>query len=455
MEGGTRWSKEIEKAIKGSQYVVVVLSPDSVESTWVEEEILFARNLRKKIVPLLFRPCEIPLGFHTLNFINVQNNKYQQNYKEILRALGINYLEREAAEQARLKAEEEEQQRIAKEKADRQASEKAAREKAEKEAAEKAEEKERQRIAKEKADREAAEKKAAEQARLKAKEEEQKRIAKEKADRQAAERADREKAEKEAAEKARLKAEKATQDRIDRKIKRQKLLKKTIFGISNIMPGLRLRTQANLRLLITVGITSLIVIVSLLLRSNKSLLLNQAPTSSIVLTQLHLNAEGTLTSMPLSTLTSTATVVFTPTDVVTLTEIVTQYPTITLTPLLPPTSTPTSPPFSLQRDGLGGSEYSLFVLNPPCGMGCQIRWLVWKGAWIDGKQPLGADPNSFDFDGGPDYDSGWKIVSSSSMIFNLDTRCASCAQASPYIVKVEVCTDQTRSDCENLSTMLP
>ena len=46
LEGGERWRIEIEKAIQESQYVIVVLSPNSVASTWVEEEILFARNLK-------------------------------------------------------------------------------------------------------------------------------------------------------------------------------------------------------------------------------------------------------------------------------------------------------------------------------------------------------------------------------------------------------------------------
>jgi formylglycine-generating enzyme required for sulfatase activity len=97
LEGGSHWRKEIEKAIKASQYVVVVLSPDAVTSTWVEEEILYAKHLGKRIIPLLFRTCEIPFGLHTLNFIDVRGGKYQQNHKEILRALDVNRGERQSA----------------------------------------------------------------------------------------------------------------------------------------------------------------------------------------------------------------------------------------------------------------------------------------------------------------------------------------------------------------------
>ncbi len=48
LEGGSRWSKEIEKAIRTSQYVIVIVSPDSMASKWVEEEFLLAGELEKK-----------------------------------------------------------------------------------------------------------------------------------------------------------------------------------------------------------------------------------------------------------------------------------------------------------------------------------------------------------------------------------------------------------------------
>ncbi len=43
--GGSRWRIEIENAIRSSQFVIVVLSPDSIASEWVEREFLFASNL--------------------------------------------------------------------------------------------------------------------------------------------------------------------------------------------------------------------------------------------------------------------------------------------------------------------------------------------------------------------------------------------------------------------------
>ena len=87
LDGGSRWRNSIEKAIRESQYVVIVLSPDSVSSEWVEREYLFASNLGRKIVPVLLRPCELPLYYLNIHYIDFQDGKYKQNYPLLLRVL--------------------------------------------------------------------------------------------------------------------------------------------------------------------------------------------------------------------------------------------------------------------------------------------------------------------------------------------------------------------------------
>ena len=87
--GGDRWRSEIENALRNSQYVLVVLSPDSINSEWVEREFLFSSNLKRKIIPLMYRPCELPLNYVNLNFINVQGDNYTRNFNMLLKALGV------------------------------------------------------------------------------------------------------------------------------------------------------------------------------------------------------------------------------------------------------------------------------------------------------------------------------------------------------------------------------
>ena len=89
ISGGSRWRSEIENAIRNSQYIIVVLSPDSVASEWVEREFLFSSNLKRKIIPLMYRSCELPLNYLDLNYIDVQGENYKRKFADILRALAV------------------------------------------------------------------------------------------------------------------------------------------------------------------------------------------------------------------------------------------------------------------------------------------------------------------------------------------------------------------------------
>ena len=89
LEGGSRWSREIEKAIHACDHVIMVVSPDSIQSKWVEEEFLLAGELKKNILPLHYRQSSIPFGYRSLHFIDIQKSKYSENFHLILRALGV------------------------------------------------------------------------------------------------------------------------------------------------------------------------------------------------------------------------------------------------------------------------------------------------------------------------------------------------------------------------------
>jgi formylglycine-generating enzyme required for sulfatase activity len=58
---GERWWRTIVQAIEGCTAVVVVMSPEAAESTWVEREILLAQQEGKAILPLLLRGKGLPI----------------------------------------------------------------------------------------------------------------------------------------------------------------------------------------------------------------------------------------------------------------------------------------------------------------------------------------------------------------------------------------------------------
>ena len=88
LRGGDDWIKVIPAAIESSQFILVVLSPNSVQSEWVQKEYTQALNLRKKIIPIMFEATGVPFALNTLNFLNFSAGKYEENYKNLLSALG-------------------------------------------------------------------------------------------------------------------------------------------------------------------------------------------------------------------------------------------------------------------------------------------------------------------------------------------------------------------------------
>lgn len=89
LEPGTRWRQEIQKAIQESQFFLVVLSPNSIVSDWVEREFLFASDQDKKIIPLLYQPCTLPMWSLNLHFIDMQGKNYSLHYQDLLKVMGV------------------------------------------------------------------------------------------------------------------------------------------------------------------------------------------------------------------------------------------------------------------------------------------------------------------------------------------------------------------------------
>ena len=88
LRGGDDWPRVIPKAIESSQYVVVVLSPNSIVSDWVEKEYTQALSLRKKIIPIMLERSEIPFSLNTINYVDFTSNDYPASFNNLLTALG-------------------------------------------------------------------------------------------------------------------------------------------------------------------------------------------------------------------------------------------------------------------------------------------------------------------------------------------------------------------------------
>jgi formylglycine-generating enzyme required for sulfatase activity len=89
LEGGTRWGIEIQSAIENSQFFLAVLSPNSLNSKWVQREFLFAESCNLKVIPLQYLPCRLPMWLLDLQLIDLQGKNYTPNFERLLKALGV------------------------------------------------------------------------------------------------------------------------------------------------------------------------------------------------------------------------------------------------------------------------------------------------------------------------------------------------------------------------------
>lgn len=94
--GAQEWHDEIGAALQRCNWFVVILSPNSMKSTWVKNELLFALNhhqYKNKIVPILHKNCKYEKLSWTLS--NFQIVDFRQSdadgYRELLRVWGLGF----------------------------------------------------------------------------------------------------------------------------------------------------------------------------------------------------------------------------------------------------------------------------------------------------------------------------------------------------------------------------
>jgi len=66
---------------------VVLLSPISISSEWVTKEYSYAIRLRKKVIPAMIKPCDVPFALNTINYVDFVNEKYNVALNKLLLAL--------------------------------------------------------------------------------------------------------------------------------------------------------------------------------------------------------------------------------------------------------------------------------------------------------------------------------------------------------------------------------
>ncbi len=94
LHGGMSWWNTIKQELRTRDTFIVILSPDAIESKWVNDEVDIAWYLHntegKRIIPVLYRSCDISLDLNTLQIISfLELEAYATAFNQLLQALGI------------------------------------------------------------------------------------------------------------------------------------------------------------------------------------------------------------------------------------------------------------------------------------------------------------------------------------------------------------------------------
>src|SRR5215472_7816475 len=91
IEPGERWARAVQAALNAASRVLVILSPASVNSTNVEDEIAFALEKRKKVIPVLYQDCEVPFQLLPFQYVDFRAD-YARGLGRLLKTLAAQSL---------------------------------------------------------------------------------------------------------------------------------------------------------------------------------------------------------------------------------------------------------------------------------------------------------------------------------------------------------------------------
>lgn len=92
--GSQRWHDEIGRALARCDWLLIVLTPDSVESTWVGHEVRYALSMPRydgRIIPVLRKECDLERLSWTLKAIQWVDFRrdFDQGCRDLARVFGI------------------------------------------------------------------------------------------------------------------------------------------------------------------------------------------------------------------------------------------------------------------------------------------------------------------------------------------------------------------------------
>lgn len=87
IEPGTHWDNSIENALNAAPTMLFIMSPDSVVSHNVMDEVSYALEGGKRVIPVLHKTCNVPFRLRRVQFLDFTRD-YNIAFSHLLEAIG-------------------------------------------------------------------------------------------------------------------------------------------------------------------------------------------------------------------------------------------------------------------------------------------------------------------------------------------------------------------------------
>ena len=91
IQAGQKWRDQIAEGIRNCKAFILVLSPDSAASQYVQMEINLALEANKQIIPVVYRVVKLTGALdelvHETQSINLQRGSYADNFDKLVGGL--------------------------------------------------------------------------------------------------------------------------------------------------------------------------------------------------------------------------------------------------------------------------------------------------------------------------------------------------------------------------------
>lgn len=85
---GVKWSRAIQHGLDVCEAICVIISPDSMASTNVEDEWQYYLEQQKPVVPIFYRPAKVHFQLSRIQYVNFHSQNYEVALRQLHSELG-------------------------------------------------------------------------------------------------------------------------------------------------------------------------------------------------------------------------------------------------------------------------------------------------------------------------------------------------------------------------------